>query len=97
MLNSYSKAYNNLNINAVSGTLIKSHPKSFFKTMHSSSGLAESVLSEKPKMSIGKYNHNYGRYEEVDVIVLQVMLTGNDRHDLMVEIVRRDDFLESEE
>lgn len=45
-------------------------------------------------MNIGE-KLSYGNgYESVNVIVLQTMLTGNENYDIMVEVVREDDYLE---
>jgi len=97
MLNSYSKAYNNLNINAVSGTLIKSHPKSFFKILHSNSELADTIFNPEPTMDIGeRKSYDYHKRETVSIIVLQTMLTGSDKYDIMIEIVRESDYLNVE-
>ena len=97
MLNQYTKAFNSIKVNAISGTLIKSHPKSFFQVLHSTSGLADLLFSDEAKMFIGEYNDNIRRRESVKVVILQTMLTGFEKYDVMVEVVRLDDYLEEED
>ena len=87
MLNTYIKAYNNLKVNAVTGTLIKSHPNSIFVSCHSTSNMADRLLSSQSKHYFGKYN------DLEDCTVLQVMLTGGEKVDMLFEIVRTKDYL----
>lgn len=97
MFNSYNvKAggvTTNTNINAVSGTLVKNHPNSFFKRFQLGSPYGKNVLSEEPHIfEMGKY-----REEKINVVVLQVMLAGGD-DEIIAEIVRKKDYyLYSEE
>jgi hypothetical protein len=81
MFNSYSSNNNfSYNINAVSGTLRKSHPKSKFcvREVDSSSYIFN---DEKPRLV-------YGSHEEI--VVLQAMLTGENK--VLVEYVLKKDF-----
>ena len=71
MLDSTTVNRFNYNINAVSGTLRKSHPKS---------KIAIRGLLEKPDI----FN------DDTEIIVLQVMLIGNDK--AIVEYVKKNDF-----
>lgn len=52
MFNSYNVktggVTTNTNINAVSGTLVKNHPNSFFKRFQLGSPYGKNVLSEEP-------------------------------------------------
>lgn len=97
MFNSYNVktggVTSNTNINAVSGTLVKNHPNSFFKRFQLGSSYGKDVLSEEPHIfEEGKY-----RDEKINVIVLQVMLAGGD-NEIIAEIVREKDYyLYSEE
>lgn len=74
----------NYNINAVSGTLRKSHPKSKFTIRV----LKETMLifdeDKPPKLT---------RDNNVEIVILQVMLIGDNR--ALIEYVHRDDFEES--
>lgn len=70
------------NINAVSGTLRKSHPKSRFcvRKVDDNHYIFD---SEMPRLTYGSY------YE---IVVLQAMLTGENR--LLIEYVLKSDFEE---
>lgn len=116
MLNTYkvtpkvdasSTHHHNLNFNAVSGTLCKSHPKSVFAWFHKDSPVGEKMMGPCPtyrfdfekranRTSRCGYGYEETRYEYVNgeepVVVLQVMLTGEDN--VIAEIVRADDFYE---
>ena len=83
----------NTNINAVSGTLVKNHPNSFFKRFQLGSSYCKNVLSEEPHI------FEEGTYikEKINVVVLQVMLAGGN-DEIIAEIVREKDYyLYSEE
>lgn len=85
MFNSYSYSSNNsININAVSGTIVKNYRKSFILRFHMKSPMAESMLSKNPSLYI----------EEIcsrkPVVVLQVMLCGDE--ELLAEVMWEDDF-----
>lgn len=73
-----STTYNELKINAVSGTLIKSHPKSRIVRFHMKSGMADTAFSVKQPKIIGE-----------NVVILQVMLCGD--KELLVEYIREAD------
>lgn len=73
----------NYNVNAVSGTLRKSHPKSKMVLKHLSNGPRE-FDPWKPQTWISEHR----RAE--DIVVLQVMLCGNDQ--VLIEVVRVEDF-----
>lgn len=70
-------AYNNLKINAVSGTLTRSHPKSKFVHFHIKSRFAEHIFSTYPTMN------------KDAITVIQIMLCGEGV--LLVEYVRDKD------
>ena len=73
----------NYNVNAVSGTLRKSHPKSkmIIRNLDSNS----SLFDDEPKLYIS-------RYVVKDVVVLQTMLCGDNK--ILVEYVLKEDFEE---
>lgn len=73
-----STVYNKLNINAVSGTLIKSHPKSRIVRFHMKSGMAGTAFDVKQP----EINHE-------KVVILQVMLCGD--KEFLVEYIREAD------
>ncbi len=72
----------NYNVNAVSGTLRKSHPKSkmIIRTLSNTS-----LFDDEPKLHIS-------RYEVKDVVVLQAMLCGDNK--VLIEYVLKEDFEE---
>ena len=72
----------NYNINAVSGTLRKSHPKSKMSIRELSN--ARYVFdSEKPRLF---------EYNDTEIIVLQVMFVGENK--VIIEYVNKKDFEE---
>lgn len=87
MLNSYARAYNNLNISATSGTLIKSHPKSFTSVYEINSTFANRVHGKEPVIVVDNYNRK-------DCVVIQTMVIGSNL--LMSEIVWLEDYLDVE-
>ena len=88
MFNSYARAYNNLSISATSGTLIKSHPKSFTKTYQVNSDLSKFLNCDNPNLYYNQRNQNR------ECVIIQTMILGE--HWLMSEIVWLDDYLEKE-
>ena len=91
--NNNSKSFN-YNINAVSGTIRKSHPKSFI----TKTTLDETLLDKiNPRYTVSKteyYDKNdfngYQSTKDCSVFILQVMLCGNDQ--CLVEFVLKEDF-----
>lgn len=77
MFNSFS-SNQNIKINAVSGTIVKNYRNSFFVRFHLRSSAAETVFSVNPE------------YRRRPVVVLQVMLCGND--ELIAELMWKDKF-----
>jgi hypothetical protein len=74
----------NYNINAVSGTIRKSHPKSQIIIRDLKYNTKEFDVSN-PSVWIGGYSTE-------EIVVLQVMLIGNNQG--LIEIVRKKDFTE---
>lgn len=72
----------NYNVNAVSGTLRKSHPKSkmIIRQLDSSS----SLFDDEPKLYVSRH--------VAKVVVLQAMLCGDNK--ILVEYVLKEDFEE---
>ena len=87
---------NSIHINAVGGTLVKNYKDSFFLRFHMKSDLAERLLTKEPTMCKRKeeYKNLYGEWLTKKimepVVVLQVMLCGND--EFLAEIMWKDDF-----
>lgn len=76
--NNSTRISNNLNINAVNGTILKSYPKSFFKRFHLQSDFAKSILNEHPRM------------DKSEVTILQMMMCGD--MEIIAEIMLKEDF-----
>ena len=111
MFNTYNQtyrpthnAYNSLNINAVSGMLVKNHPKSFMVQCQFGSKMADRLFNtENPYWLVPKNGYSYSRwnkqrevngdkydYVDKDVVVLQTLLCGDDY--VMCEIVFKEDW-----
>ena len=71
-----------VNINAVSGTIVKNYKDSFILRFHMKSTMADQLLDKKPRLQ------KYGEYEPV--VVLQVMLCGE--QELLAEVMWKEDF-----
>lgn len=71
----------NIKVNAVSGTLVKTFRKSFFKRFHMKSSMADYVFDEE-KPSLGN------RSEEI--VILQIMLCGD--NEFLAELIYKEDY-----
>ena len=95
MLNSYSRGGNggnaNVNINAISGTIVKNHRESFILDYHLDSTIGKRLMVSNPKLSkrTDKYEYNNG-YEDLPVVILQTMVCGDLR--VISEIMWKEDF-----
>lgn len=83
MFNSYYGGTQKVEINAVSGTLVKNHPKSRFVVAKSNDTLFNET---RPRMS---YYTKHG-WESVDVVVLQAMLISDGN--FLCEVVLLEDW-----
>ena len=71
----------NVKMNAVSGTLVKTFRKSFFKRFHMKSNMADYIFNtNKPRLS----------YDGEEIIVLQTMLCGEG--EFLAEIMYKEDY-----
>lgn len=83
----------NIEINAVSGSILKNHPKSWFEYISLGSGRSNQLFVEgghKGNMKRYEYCDGYPIHGENDIIVLQVMLCSNQT--VIAECVYRKDF-----
>lgn len=99
-----STTNNSLAINAVSGTICKNHPNSVFVWFQRGSALEKELMCGTPVFRFdtrqtyhrgdGPLYSGYRTYdhEKEPVVVLQAMLTGEDR--VIAEIVRASDFFD---
>jgi hypothetical protein len=97
MFDSYASLKNNnnfnYNINAVSGTIRKSHPKSIITKTSLNDQLLDKInprYTTKEWKEGNIYNRDYSVDVENAVVILQVMLCGNDQ--CVVEFVLKKDF-----
>lgn len=99
MFDNYSRnSYNNpqtVNINAVSGTIVKNYKDSFILRCHMKSELAEALLAKEPQLikRIVEHPGTYSSWKEKikePVVVLQVMLCGE--QELLAEVMWKEDF-----
>lgn len=103
MFNSYSKVSNSqsIKINAVSGAILKNHPKSWFERFHLKSKRANNLLTESghkaQKSHSEESEYQRGQYYTVweddpdnDIIVLQMMICGD--MEVLAECVHRSDY-----
>ena len=71
-----------VNINAVSGTIVKNYKDSFILRFHMKSTMADLFLDKNPKLQ------KYSKPEPV--VVLQVMLCGE--QEFLAEVMWKEDF-----
>jgi hypothetical protein len=99
MFDSYSRnSYNNpqtVDINAVSGTLVKNYKDSFILRFHMKSELAKKLLDKEPKLvrriiKHGDYPREWEEKVIEPVVVLQLMLCGE--QELLAEVMWKEDF-----
>lgn len=87
MFNSYNVSNpQTVNINAVSGTIVKNYKDSFILRFHMSSEVANVILDKNPRLKRGNFRDS--DYEPI--VVLQVMLCGE--KELLAEIMWKEDF-----
>lgn len=89
MFDSYGSVLNSqtVNINAVSGTIVKNYKDSFILRFHMKSEMAGLVLDQEPRL---KRKNERGYWEEEPVVVLQVMLCGD--QEFLAEVMWKEDF-----
>ena len=86
----YNESFTNLKINAVGGTLIKSHPNGYFIfSNYSDSRLFNKLGNSEILISRGRNSPYDDKYESV--IIIQSMLVGDNM--VMCEIVKLKDYL----
>ena len=86
MFNSYDMSNpQTVNINAVSGTIVKNYKDSFILRFHMKSAMAETVLDKNPRL---RKSDSYDNYKPI--VVLQVMLCGE--QEFLAEVMWKEDF-----
>ena len=84
MFNNYHAG--NYTINAVTGAILKNHPKSWFERFHLTSGRAAQLLKEGG-YKFDKYGDNA---DKVGITVLQMVICGD--MEVMAELVYTRDY-----
>ena len=96
MFNSYSVDNSqSIQINAVSGTIVKNYKDSFILRFHMKSPTAEALLDKEPKLvreiiKHGEYPRDWEEKVIEPVVVLQLMLCGE--QELLAEVMWKEDF-----
>ena len=90
MFNSYSCSPNqSISINAVTGAILKNHPKSWFERFHLQSQRAKELLVEGGhKYYVDAWKHEH--LPEKDITVLQMVICGD--MEVMAELVYTNDY-----
>ncbi len=92
---------NNVKINAVTGAILKNHPKSWFERFHLQSERAKSLFKEgghkatKEVWRKNDYSHLGGSYNQErdpdkDITILQMVICGD--MEVMAELVYTNDY-----
>lgn len=85
--NTYARSIsnNNLNINAITGTILKNYKDSFFLRFNLKSELGKILLSKQPTLKQESYP-----YKNIDVVIIQMMMCGD--MDVIAELMWKEDF-----
>ena len=85
---------NNVSINAVTGAILKNHPKSWFERFHLNSDRAKQLLTEGGDKGIETVNGEYCSWKkdnsEKAITVLQMVICGD--MEVMAELVYKKDY-----
>jgi hypothetical protein len=97
MFNTYhsGNSTQSVQINAVTGAILKNHPKSWFERFHLKSPRAQELLVEGghcgTKMEYNSNGHSYNVHNpEKDITVLQMVVCGD--MEVMAELVYTKDY-----
>ena len=89
MFNNYSCNPNqNVSINAVTGAILKNHPKSWFELFHLKSERAKELLVEGGHRAKDRYFQN--PIPDKDIVILQMVICGD--MEVMAELVYKKDY-----
>ena len=80
---------NNIKINAVTGAILKNHPKSWFERFHLKSQLAKELLKEGGCT----FSPYHDKADKVGITVLQMVICGD--MEVMAELVYTKDYEQS--
>lgn len=96
--NNSSKTTNNIELNAITGTIVKNYKDSFFKRFSLHDKIANQLFDEGgaylTKTETKYYdNSNYKSYNsevKIPVVILQMMMCGKD--EVLCELIFKDNF-----
>lgn len=87
MFNNYNVSNpQTVNINAVSGTIVKNYKDSFMLRFHMNSEMANTILDRNPRLK----KSNFCDSEYKPIVVLQIMLCGE--KEFLAEVMWKEDF-----
>ena len=87
MFNSYNVSNPQaVNINAVSGTIVKNYKDSFMLRFHMNSEMADTILDRNPRLKKSDFRDS----ECKPIVVLQIMLCGE--KEFLAEVMWKEDF-----
>lgn len=87
MFNSYHAGNQSVQINAVTGAILKNHPKSWFERFNIKSDRAKSLFREGGHQA---YLYGRDRTPEKDITILQMVICGD--MEVMAELVYTKDY-----
>ena len=88
MFNSYHAGNTNIKINAVTGAILKNHPKSWFERFNLKSDRAKALLTEGGHKAYRYFDKD--RNPEKDITILQMVICGD--MEVMAELVYTKDY-----
>lgn len=96
MFNTYHAGTHSVSVNAVTGAILKNHPKSWFERFHLKSNRAERLLVEGGDIGFRPNGRGYDRGNPDNAItVLQMVICGD--MEVLAECVYTKDYKQREE
>ena len=97
-VNNNSKTTNNIDINAITGTIVKNYKDSFFKRFSLHDRIANQLFDEGGAyLTKTEINHcddvywkSYNTETKLPVVILQMMMCGKD--EVLCELIFKEDF-----
>lgn len=91
-VSSYSNSKTNINVNAVSGTLVKNYRKSFFVRFQLASNFGEQLLDINPTIYDKNYDGKWGSHDRPAVVIQCMCAGGHSGNEMIAEVMWKDDF-----
>lgn len=79
-----SKNIVSTHVNAVTGQIVKTYKKSWFKRFHLKSHMAEALLNENPRLKLND------EWQYTDIVVVQMVVCGD--MEVLVELITKEDY-----